>query len=106
MVVRELVIRMGFDIDSAKINQADQGIEKLKSRASSAIGAFGKLAAVVGVVLGAREIIQAADEWTNMYSRIGLVTKNTEEQAAMQEKVFAIAQKTRQEYSSTADLYV
>ena len=41
MVVRELVIRMGFDIDSAKINQADQGIEKLKSRASSAIGAFG-----------------------------------------------------------------
>lgn len=106
MVVRELVIRMGFDIDSAKINQADQGIEKLKSRASSAIGAFGKLAAVVGVVLGAREIIQAADEWTNMYSRIGLVTKSTEEQAAMQEKVFAIAQKTRQEYSSTADLYV
>jgi len=106
MVVRELVIRMGFDLDSAKINQADQGIEKLKSRASSAIGAFGKLAAVVGVVLGAREIIQAADEWTNMYSRIGLVTKSTEEQAAMQEKVFAIAQKTRQEYSSTADLYV
>ena len=106
MVIRELLIGLGFDVDQSKLNQADQGLEKLKSHASSVIGTVGKLAAIVGVVLGAREIIQAADEWTNMYSRIGLVTKSTEEQAAMQEKVFAIAQKTRQEYGSTADLYV
>ena len=106
MIVRELIITMGFNVDQAKLNQADQGIEKLKSHASSAIGTFGKLAAIVGVVLGAREIIQAADEWTNMYSRIGLVTKSTEEQATMQEKVYEIAQMTRQEYGTTADLYV
>ncbi len=106
MMIRELVIGIGFNIDQAKLNQADQGLEKLKSRASSVIGTFGKLAAIVGVVLGAREIIQAADEWTNMYSRIGLVTQSTAEQAEMQEKVYEIAQKTRQEYGTTADLYV
>ncbi len=106
MMVRELVIGVGFDVNSAKVKQVDQQIEGLKSRATSVIGAFGKLAAIVGVVLGAREVIQAADEWTNMYSRIGLVTKSTEEQAAMQEKVYAIAQQTRQEYATTADLYV
>ncbi len=106
MVVRELLIGLGFNLDHSKIKQADQGIEKLKSSAQSAAGAFGQIAAIIGVAFGAREIVKAADEWTNMYSRIGLVTKNTEEQAAMQEKVFAIAQKTRQEYSSTADLYV
>jgi len=105
-MLRELVVGLGFNVDQAKLNQADQGIEKLKSHASAAVGAFGKLATIIGVVLGTREIIQAADEWTNMYSRIGLVTKSTAEQAAMQEKVYEIAQLTRQEYGTTADLYV
>lgn len=106
MVVRELLIGLGFNVDNAKLKQADQGLEKLKATASTTAGAFSQLAAIIGVALGVREIIQAADEWTNMYSRIGLVTKSVEEQLAMQEKVYAIAQQTRQEYSTTADLYV
>lgn len=106
MVVRELLIGLGFSLDQAKAKRAEQHIDNIKTAAASAAGVFSAMAAIIGVALGVREIIQAADEWTNMYSRIGLVTKSVEEQAAMQEKVYAIAQQTRQEYATTADLYV
>jgi tape measure domain-containing protein len=105
MVVRELLIGLGFSLDESKLRRADQGIANIKDRATAAIGVLGRMAAVVGLALGAGEVVKIGDEWTNVNARIGLVTKSAEEQAAMQQKVFGIAQKTRQEYAATGDLY-
>jgi tape measure domain-containing protein len=105
MVVRELLIGLGFSLDESKLKRADQGIANIKDRATAAIGVLGRMAAVVGLALGAGEVVKIGDEWTNVNSRIGLVTKSAEEQADMQQKVFDIAQKTRQEYAATGDLY-
>jgi tape measure domain-containing protein len=105
IVVRELLIALGFSLDEKNLGKADAGINKFKAGAESALAAVGRMAAVVGVALGAGEIVQMADAWTNVDSRIGLVTKSTAEQAEMQQKVFEIAQKTRQEYAATGDLF-
>ncbi len=105
MIVRELLVAMGFTLDESKIKRADQGIESLKTHAESAAAVVGRLAAVLGVVLGTREVIQMADAWTNVYARIAVATKNAAEQAEIQQKVFEIAQRTRQEYESTGALY-
>lgn len=105
IVVRELLIALGFSLDNKNLNKADAGINKFKAGAESALAAVGRMAAVIGVALGASEIVQMADEWTNVDSRIGLVTKSTAEQAEMQQKVYEIAQKTRQEYGATGDLF-
>lgn len=105
MVVRELLVALGFDFDRSKLKQADAGINKFKASAESAIGVLSRMAAVVGLAFGANEVVKMGDAWTNVDSRIGLVTKSAEEQAAMQEKVYDIAQKTRQEYTATGDLF-
>jgi tape measure domain-containing protein len=105
IVVRELLIALGFQLDQSKLKQADAGINKFKASAESAISVLGRMAATIGVVFGVGEIIKMGDAWTNVDSRIGLVTKSTAEQAEMQQKVFDIAQKTRQEYTSTGDLF-
>lgn len=106
MVVRELLIGLGFTLDDSKIKKADQGMDRLKNSASSLSSTLGGVAATLAAVFSAREFIQVGDAWTNIYSRIGLVTKSAAEQAAMQKEVFAIAQRTRQEYEATGDLYV
>lgn len=105
IVVRELLVALGFTLDESKIKRADQGIESFKNHAESATAVFGRLAAVIGLVLGGREIVQMADVWTNVYAKISLVTQSAAEQAEIQQKVFEIAQRTRQEYESTGALY-
>lgn len=106
MVVRELLIGLGFSLDESKANRADQKISSIKEHATSAVAMLGRMAAVVGLALGGAEIIKIGDEWTNVNGQIGLVTNSTEEQAAMQQEVFRIAQKTRQEYGATGKLFV
>lgn len=105
MVVRELLIGLGFALDDSKLKKADSGINSFKANAESAVATLGRFAATIGIVFGASEIFKAADAWTNVNSRIGLVTSSTAEQATMQEKVYDIAQKTRQEYTATGDLF-
>ncbi len=105
MVVRELLVAMGFNLDESKVKRADQSISSIKDHAESAAVVVGRLAAVLGVVFGSREVIQMADAWTNVYAKIGIVTQSAAEQAAIQKEIFEIAQRTRQEYESTGALY-
>lgn len=56
--------------------------------------------------LGVREIIEYADSWTLLNARISLVTNSSEQQFAVMQKVFGIAQNTRSDLESTATLYV
>lgn len=105
IIVRELLIGLGFSLDESKLKKADQGISNIKNHAETAFDALGKMAAVVGLALGVNEIVEMGDAWTNVNARIRLVTKSSAEQAEMQEKVYDIAQKTRQEFGATGDLF-
>lgn len=100
-----MLIGLGFSLDESKLKKADQGISSIKNHAESAVAALGKMAAVVGLALGVSEVVQMGDAWTNVDARIRLVTKSAAEQAEMQEKVYEIAQRTRQEYTATGDLF-
>jgi len=52
-----------------------------------------------------REAIQLADAYTNMRSRLSLVTTGTENLNAVQEKLFAVSQNTRSEMGANVALY-
>jgi len=105
VVIRELLIRLGFNLNENGLNRAERGINNLKSNAASATAAITNLAAVLGMAFGAAQIIKIGDAWTNVDSRIGLVTKSLKEQADMQERVYQIAQETRQDYLASGDLF-
>ncbi len=63
--------------------------------------------ALVGVVgaLGVRELIRTADAYAQIQNRLRIVTDSTDELTAANERLFDIAQDTRQEFGATVELY-
>lgn len=53
-----------------------------------------------------KEVVALADAWTNASSRLKLVTTDTGNLTAVQERLFSISQNTRQSVESTSSLYV
>lgn len=85
--------------------KAAAGMEKFRNATSRAITMVKALFAALAGAVVIRSIINAADQMTNLASRLSLVTRSTEELAAAQEGVFEIAQRTRSGLAETADLY-
>ena len=106
-------LRIGVDSREIKSATAD-----LNALGSAALGAeqksngltktFGNLrGALAGIGFGliARELVTMADTFTNMQSQIRLVTSSTSELAAVQGRLFEMAQNSRVSYEGTVDLY-
>ena len=64
-----------------------------------------RIAGLVGVAFGAREIARATEAWTTITNRLRLVTKGSDELRAAQDAVFVSAQSARQPLDATAELY-
>lgn len=85
-------------------NQQTQVIKKNKEIAKSGF-ALGKAFRLIGAYLGVKELARYSDEWTNIKSTLSLVTKTEKERLEVQKQLFDLSQKTRQDMSSTVDLY-
>lgn len=91
---------------------ASRGLKQVEAesrRASSALdglvaGAKGVAAAFVSLQ-GAGALARIADEYTNLSSKIRLVTSSEAELRTVREGVFQVAQQTRQDLTATAELY-
>ena len=55
--------------------------------------------------LGVREIVRYADAWKSAAGKINVVTRNSAEAAAVQERLYKTAQDSRQSYTLMAQLY-
>ena len=91
---------------------ASRGLKQTEAAAQRAEGAVQDLKqGVVGLVAawasvqGATALASMADQYTNLTSRIRLVTESEQELASVRAAVFQVAQQTRQDLSTTADLY-
>lgn len=104
----DLAARTGkFETD---IGRAARLAEKSSKQIQQQFSALGRN---IGAALGSyfsvqalQSIIRISDEYTQLRGRLALVTKNTEELGQVQQSLFAIAQRTRTEYSGVADLYI
>lgn len=85
-------------------NQQQQVIKKNKEIKQTGF-ALGKAFRLIGAYLGVREIAKYSDEWTNIKSTLSLVTKSEKERLEVQKQLFDLSRKTRQDMSSTVDLY-
>ena len=78
MTIREMLIRFGFEIDRNSQSNAEQGINKLKSFAATALGAIGIGFSIAG--LGA--LAEAAGEAEALESQFTQVFGDMEDQAS------------------------
>lgn len=73
--------------------------------AQAALVQVRNLIGAIAALGGALALVRQADELTTLSARLRLVTKDAEEFAAVQERVFDLAQRSRAPLSATVDLY-
>ncbi|KUE88882.1 hypothetical protein ASL20_09660 [Cupriavidus necator] len=78
-----------------------ESVERMGRGYRSIAGAVRSLVAGFSIVQAAR----VADEWASVEGRVGLATKSVEEQKYALQQIYGIAQRTRQEYTATGDLF-
>lgn len=86
----------------------DRSFDGMRRSVTAVKRIFGGLAGLLAggsLVAGVKAFISIADEYTDLESRLRLVTGSTEELAAVQEELYEISKRTRGAYASTADLY-
>lgn len=142
--LRELLISVGFDVNSTKFKNAETKINTIKknlsdvgktskeatdtadkgmkdvaastAKASSEahkandkfgtlLDRFNSLAAFAGITLSLHSIQQGIDEWKVIAGQIDNVTASQQESVAAQKELYSIAQRTRQSYQSTSELF-
>lgn len=109
------IATLGIRVDSSQVKQADTDLNKLTKSGGKAENAtaaltnsFGGLkTAILGLGLGmlVREAIQMADTWKNVQGRLSLVTSGTGELTRVTEQLMGVANRTRNGFEATADLY-
>lgn len=94
------------DINRAKQNQ-DGFNQSIRDGQNSATGLAGKFKTMAGTFLGlqgARKIIGLSDEYSQVTSRINLMTQGAEDTNVVMNKIYASAQRARTGYLETADV--
>lgn len=81
--------------------QTQRAMTSLQNTANYAALSLGAMTAGLSV----QKLIQYSDSWTNIESRIKLVTTSSAELASVQTQLFDIAQRNRSDMSSTVALY-
>lgn len=105
MTVRELLVRIGFSADTKKMQQVESNIQGLASSARGAVTAIAAIGGAIAGAIGVHRITEVADEMANLRARVGLVTKDAQEQEQVIASIRDIANETRQGYAETGNLY-
>lgn len=94
-----------LDQVDARARQHDGTMRKLEGAYARAASTMRTLIGLAGIGFGTQQLIRYADTWTNVNSKLALVTKSTAELQLVQKKLFDVAQNTRTSFESTVDLF-
>ncbi|MFG3398652.1 tape measure protein [Pseudomonas sp. NPDC077408] len=104
--------KLVVSVDSTQVGKARTELDKLPAsanRAESSVGKMGNTFAKVGGILATaisvREVVRAAEQYTNLTNRLRLVTEGSEQLAFAQASVMRAAQETYQPLEVTAEVY-
>lgn len=100
-VVEILVRQRGAGLASAQI----RGIGTASAGAAASVRLLTRALAAVGIAIGAREIVQTADEFTELQNALRVVTDSAEEQAAVFQEIRRVANETRSPIEAVANQF-
>ena len=126
MIAQELVTLLRFKLEQSSIGRYRAAVQQVRKSAQSygeaiqksnntavrganqAAAAYSRLGGIVRAVLGGiglSMLMGMADDWASVEGRVSLTTKSVEEQKYVMDELFKSAQRNRQEFTATADLF-
>lgn len=101
----ELVQVISVDADTRTYDLLEKK-NKQVIRSTNMLGvSLKKVFGYLGAYFGTKALVNFADEWKNIDSILRLVTSDERQRLELQNNIFAITQRTRQEMVGTVDLY-
>lgn len=73
MTIRDILITLGFNIDEASQQEAEQGINSLKNMAAKALGAIGIGLSIVGISSAINDCVELSSEVEEMQNKFDVV---------------------------------
>ena len=90
---------------SSEVSKFEAVGNKAANGLSASWKALGVAVPLAAFAMAAKQALAIADNYTNLQSRLKLVTGSAEELAAAEQHLFEIANRTRGSYENTVDLY-
>lgn len=100
-----IVITVDPNNASRNANSVRQSLLGVETQANSMQTALRRAFAFVGVAAAVREVARLGEAYQQAQNRLKTVTSSTEELTAVQDALFNVAQRTRQEFNSTVETY-
>lgn len=117
----EQIARLGLELDTTKFaaqpatrtlndirtsaKAAGESLDTMGNLADRAFRLFRGAVGASGIALGARQLVDYAEQWKVLEGRLKLVTNGSEELSRAQQRLFATAQNTRSAFQPTVELY-
>jgi trimeric autotransporter adhesin len=95
--------RTGGEMDA--LSTRSRAVQEAQSGAARAMDQLARAAVALGAGLTVGTLIEYADGWKSVESRLKLVTNGAAELRAAQEQLFDVAQRTRQSFDATAETF-
>jgi tape measure domain-containing protein len=104
-VIRVILDPSGVESGARRAGQPLSRIERRTQGINRALKTAARLASGFVAALGARELVRTADVYNQIQNRLRIVTDSTEELVTANERLFDIAQDTRQPLEATVELF-
>ena len=104
-VIRVIMDPSGVEAGARRSGRALKGVETRTGAVARGLRAAQRAAAGLIAALGARELIRTADTFNRIQNRLRIVTDSTDELVRANERLFDIAQETRQPLEATVNLF-
>lgn len=104
-VIRVILDPSGVESGARRADRPLSQVEKRTQGINRALKTAARLASGFVAALGARELVRTADVYNQIQNRLRIVTDSTEELVNANERLFDIAQDTRQPLEATVELF-
>jgi len=105
MIVRELITKLGFQLDQTQVNKAERATQNLKQSANNTAAIFGRIAFSIASAFSVRRVIGIADEMQSLRARVGMLPQTMGDVGAAFDTVAAHASASGTSIEAYATLY-
>lgn len=106
MVVRDLLVRLGFSLDQSSVRKAEGSIQNIKSAADSAAQSFQAMFAAFVGFSAIKSIAKAADDMQSLEARVSMLPQTVGDTAEAFDMVTQHANASRQSIDAYANFYI
>lgn len=97
--------QLGRDVNARPLQQVNNELDKTAAKSRNVGTLLNAAFATFGVAVAAKAYANLSDTLTNAQNRLRLVTTSSEELAAVQQRLFTIAEQTRSSFGGTAEVF-